>query len=152
MVDAYTTIAGAIERARCYEQCSLSQNTLSPTKLPVKSSASLPLKMKSNDQSNSSLRRDSAPIESTKPITWTEGKFAMSAYQLLEKFGRPVDTIILSIKPVPLDLKLHTSRPPLPMRPPYFISESLLGIRADQELENVSKYASMVDVIVDANL
>ena len=152
MVDAYSTMAGATERARRHEQCSLSQNTLSPTKLPAKSSASSPSKMKSNDQSNSSSRRDSAPIESTEPIARTEGEFAMSAYQLLEKFGRPADTITLSIEPIPLDLKLYTSRPPSPMRPPYFVSESLLGIRADQEPENVSKYASMVDVMVDANL
>jgi len=49
MVDAYTTITGATERARRHEQHSLSQNTLSPTKLPAKSSASSRLKIKSND-------------------------------------------------------------------------------------------------------
>ena len=62
-------MVGAIERARYYKQRSLSQNTLSPTKLPVKSSASSPLKIKGNNQSNSSSRRNSAPIKSTKPIT-----------------------------------------------------------------------------------
>ncbi len=152
MVDAYTTIAGATERARRHKQHSLSQNTLSPTKLPAKSSASSRSKMKSNDQSNSSSRRDSAPIKSTEPIAQTEGEFAMSAYQLLEKFGRPADTITPSIETVPSDSKLHTSRPPSPMRPPHFVSESPLGIMADQEPENVSKYAFMVDVMVDANL
>ena len=145
-------MAGATERARRHEQRSLSQNTLSPTKLPAKSSASSRSKMKSNDQSNSSSRRDSVPIKSTEPIAQTEGEFAMSAYELLEKFGRPADTITPSIKPIPSDSKLHTSRPPSSMRPPHFISESPLGIRADQEPENVSKYASMVDVMVDANL
>jgi hypothetical protein len=71
IVDAYTTIAGAIERARRREKRSLLKNTLSP----VKSSASLRLKKKSNSQSNSSSRRDIAPIKvvsgsikSTKPI------------------------------------------------------------------------------------
>ena len=62
-------MVGAIERARCREQRSLSQNTLSPIKLPVKSFASLYLKMKSNNQSNSSSRRNSTPIKPTKPIT-----------------------------------------------------------------------------------
>jgi hypothetical protein len=76
MVDAYTTIAGAVERARYCKQRSLSQNTLLPIKSPAKSSASSPLKKKTNDRSNSSERRDSASInvaslfiKSTKPIT-----------------------------------------------------------------------------------
>ena len=49
IVDAYTTIAGAIEYTRCYKQRSLSQNTLLPIKLPIKSSTSLRLKKKSNN-------------------------------------------------------------------------------------------------------
>jgi len=62
-------MAGAIECARYYKQRSLSQNTLSPIKLPIKSSASLRLKKKSNNQSNSSSRYNSTPIKPTKPIT-----------------------------------------------------------------------------------
>ena len=99
--------------------------------MPLKSSASLRSKIKSNNQSNSSSRRDSAPIKSTEPITQAKGEFTISTYQLLEKFGRPTDTITPSIKPIPLDLKLYTSRPYSLMRPPYFTSESLLRIRAD---------------------
>ena len=138
MVDAYTTIAGAVERARYCEQRSLSQNTLPPIKSPVKSSASSPLKKKANDRSNSSERRDSAPIhvvspsiKSTKPITQTKGEFAKSAFELLEEFGGLIDTITPSIEPVPSDLKLHTSYPSSPMRLPHFVSKSLLGIMAD---------------------
>jgi len=76
IVDAYTTIARAIKYTRCYKQRSLLQNTLLPTKLHIKSSTSLPLKKKSNNQANLSLRRYSAPIKVTaksiksiKPIT-----------------------------------------------------------------------------------
>jgi len=139
MVDAYTTMAGAAERARRHEQRSLSQNTLSPKKSPAKSSASSRLKKKTNDQS-------------TEPIAETIGEFAKSAYQLLKEFGEPGNTIAPSIKPIPSNSKLHTSRPPSPIRPPHFISKSPVKIKADQEPENVSKYAFMVDVIVDANL
>ena len=152
-------MAGAVECARHREQRSLPQNTLSPTKSPAKSSASSPSEKKTNDRSNSSERRDSAPInlaspsiKSTEPIAQTEGEFAKSAYELLEEFGGLADTITPSIEPVPFDSKLHTSRPPSPMRPPHFVSKSPLGITADQEPENVSRYPSMVDVIVDANL
>jgi len=108
--------------------------------------------MNTNNQSNSSERRDSASMKSTEPIAQTEGEIAKSAYQLLEEFAAPADTIIPSIEPVPSDSKLHTSRPPSPMRPPHFVSKSPQGISADQEPENVSKYSSMVDAIVDANI
>jgi hypothetical protein len=141
MVDAYTTMAGATERARRREERSLSKNTLSP----AKSSASSRSKKKSNSQSDSSSRRDIAPIKvasgsikSTKPVAQTVGGFAESVNQPLEEFAGPADTITPSIEPVPSDSKLHTSRPPSPIRPPNFISESLLGIRADKEPENVS--------------
>ena len=159
MVDAHTTMAGAVERARYREQRSLSQNTLSPIKSPAKSSASSPSKKKTNDRSNSSERRDSAPIhvaspsiKSTEPVAQTKGEFAKSAFELLEEFGGLADTITPSIEPVPSDSKLHTSHPSSPMRPPHFVSKSPLGIMADQEPENVSRYLSIVDVIVDANL
>jgi hypothetical protein len=49
MVDAYTTMAGAVERARCCEQRSLSQNTKTRINSPAKSFASLPLIKKIND-------------------------------------------------------------------------------------------------------
>ena len=159
MVDAYTTMAGAMERTHRRKQRSLSQNTLSPIKSPAKSSASLPLKKKTNNQSNSSKRHNSAPInvaspsiKSTKPITQTKGKFTKSAYNLLEEFGGLADTITPSIKPIPSNSKLHPSHPPSPIRPPYFVSKSPLGITVDQEPENISRYPSIVDVIVDANL
>ena len=76
IVDAYTTMAEAIKRTRYYKQRFLSQNILLPIKSRVKSSASLPLKKKSNDQANSSSRHYSTPIKVTakfikfiKPIT-----------------------------------------------------------------------------------
>ena len=100
--------------------------------LAAKSSASSRSKKKSNDQSDSSSRRDSAPIKaasgsikSTKPITQTVGGFAESATQPIEESAGPIDTITPSIEPVPSDSKLPTSRPPSPMRPPNFVSESL---------------------------
>ena len=69
-------MAGAIEYTRRRKQRSLSQNTLLPIKSRAKSSTSLPLKEKSNNQVNLSSRRHSAlikvtakSIKFTKPIT-----------------------------------------------------------------------------------
>ena len=142
VVDAYTTMAGAAERARRRNQRALSKTTLSTAKL----AASLGSRKKSNDQSNSSSRRNSAKLVSgsiepaaqpdgiPKPVAQAVGGFADSPTQPGEESAGPIE----SIEPMPSDSKLHTSRSPSPTRPPNFVSESPLGIRADEEPENVS--------------
>ena len=116
------------------------------TLLTTKLAASLGLSKKSNNQSDLSLRCNSAKLISgsiepavqpdgiPKPVAQAVGGFADSPTQPGEESAGPIE----SIEPMPSDSKLHTSRSPSPTRPPHFVSESLLGIRADEEPENIS--------------